>query len=69
MKYILEIPENKIAFAEEFFKSISFIKKVKSIAPNEITNTAILKGIEGYETKKIIPTPLNLAELKAMVNA
>ena len=69
MKYILEIPENKIAFAEEFFKSISFIKKVKSIAPNEITNTGILKGIEDYETKKIIPTPLNLAELKAMVNA
>ncbi len=69
MKYILEIPENKIAFAEEFFKSISFVKNVKAIAPNEITNTAILKDIEDYESKKVVPTPLNLAELKAMINA
>ena len=37
MKYILEIPENKIAFAEEFFKSVSFIKKIKAIASNEIS--------------------------------
>jgi hypothetical protein len=69
MKYILEIPENKTAFAEEFFKSISFVKKVKAIAPNEITNITILKGIEDYESKKVVPTPLNLAELKAMINA
>ena len=69
MKYILEIPENKIAFAEKFFKSISFIKNVKAIAPNEITNTTILKDIDDYESKKLVPTPLNLAELKAMINA
>ena len=69
MKYILDIPENKMAFAEEFFKSISFIKKIKAIAPNEINNTAVLKGIEDYESKKVTPTPLNLAELKAMINA
>ena len=49
MKYILEISENKIAFAEEFFKSISFVKNVKAIAANEITNTAILKSIDEYE--------------------
>ena len=69
MKYILEIPENKIAFAEEFFKSISFIKNVKAIAPNEITNPAILKEMEDYESKRAVPTPLNLDELKAMINA
>ena len=69
MKYILDIPENKMAFAEEFFKSISFIKKIKAIASNEITNTSILKGIEEYESKKVTPTPLNLVELKAMINA
>jgi hypothetical protein len=69
MKYILDIPENKMAFAEEFFKSVSFVKKVKAIASNEITNTAILKGIEDYESKKVKPSPLNLTELKAMINA
>jgi hypothetical protein len=69
MKYIIDIPENKMAFAEEFFKSISFIKKIKAIASNEITNAAVLKGIEDYESKKATPTPLNLAELKAMINA
>jgi hypothetical protein len=69
MKYILEIPENKIAFAEEFFKSISFVKKVKAITQNEITNVSILKEIENYENKKVSPTPMNLQELKAMINA
>ena len=53
MKYIVEIPDNKIAFAEEFFKSISFVKNVKAITPNEITNTSILKGIEDYESKSV----------------
>ena len=68
MKYILEIPENKMALAEEFFKSISFIKSIKAIAPNEITKASILKEIEDYESKKITPTPLNLTELKAMID-
>jgi hypothetical protein len=68
MKYILDIPENKSAFAEEFFKSISFIKKITVLAPDEITKTAILKEIENYESKKIVPTPLNLADLKALMN-
>ena len=69
MKYILEIPENKSEFAIEFFKSISFIKKVTAIVPNEITNLSLLKSIEDYESKKTQPTPLNLAELKEMINA
>ena len=69
MKYILEIPENKIAFAEEFFKSVSFIKNIKAIASNEISNISILKSIEDYESKNIKATPLNLAELKAMIDA
>ena len=69
MKYILEIPENKTAYAEEFFKSISFIKNVKMLLPNEITNAAILKSIEDYESKNVKPIPFNLAELKAMIDA
>jgi len=34
MKYILEIElaDNKAAFVEEFFRSVTFIKKVKKIA-------------------------------------
>ncbi len=73
MKYRieLEIPDNKSSFILEFFKSITFIKKVKIdvIEKNEITNPEILKSIEDYETRKVSPTPLNLAELKAMINA
>ena len=69
MKYILDIPENKSAFAEEFFKSVNFVTKIKVISSNEITNSAILKSIEEYESKKIIPTPLNLKELKEMLDA
>ncbi len=69
MKYILDIADNKSTFAEEFFKSISFVKKVRVIANNEVTNPAILQSIDDYETGKAKPTPLNLAELKAMINA
>ena len=71
MRYILDIDiaDNKITFAEEFFKTISFVKKVRAIASNEITNPAILQSIDDYENGKSKPTPLNLAELKAMIDA
>ncbi len=71
MKYRLEVEvaDNKRAFAEEFFKTVSFVKKVKAIANNEITNPAILKSIVGYEKGKLKATPLNLEQLKNMINA
>ena len=71
MRYLLDIDiaDNKTSFAEEFFKTISFVKKVRVIASNEITNPTILQSIEDYEKGKAKPTPLNLTELKAMINA
>jgi hypothetical protein len=71
MRYILDIDiaENKKTFVEEFFKTISFVKKVRVIESNEITNPAILQSIDEYEKGNTKPTPLNLAELKAMINA
>jgi hypothetical protein len=71
MRYLLDIDiaENKQSFAEEFFKTISFVKNVRKVASNEITNPTILQSIEDYENGKNIPTPLSLAELKEMINA
>lgn len=71
MKYLVEIDiaESKANFVLEFFKSISFVKKVKVIASNETTNPEILQSIEDYEQGRLKPTPLNLAELKEMINA
>ena len=71
MKYILEIEVsgNETTFVEKFLKNISFIKMVKPIANNEITNPGILKSIEEYEAGKVSPTPLSLSELKSMINA
>jgi hypothetical protein len=71
MKYILEIEVagSETTFVEKFLKNISFVKKVKAIAANEITNPAILQSIEAYENGKVQATPLNLAELKSMINA
>ena len=68
MKYLLEVPDNKSDFAEEFFKTISFVKNIKQITSNEITNPLILQIIEDYETGKLNPTPLSLKELKDMLN-
>ena len=69
MRYIIEIDENKKSFAEEFFKNVSFIKKVQEIPSNEITNPAILKSIEDYESSDVKPTRLSLEELKQMLHA
>lgn len=71
MRYLLDIDvsENKLTFAEEFFKTISFVKKVRVVSNNEITNPAILQSIEAYENGKLSSTPLNLTELKAMIHA
>jgi hypothetical protein len=69
MKYLIDVADNKTAFAEELFKNISFVKNVKAIAKNEITNPRILQSIEQYEKGKTIPTLLNLADLKEYVNA
>ncbi len=69
MKYILDIDDNKSTFAEEFFKSISFIKNIKAIDNNEITNPDILNSIENYENGKVKPTPLSLDDLKKMIDA
>jgi hypothetical protein len=68
MKYILEVADTEMEFAEKFFKNVSFIKKVKALKPNEITNPKILKSIEEYEKKKVKPTPINLEKLKQMLN-
>jgi hypothetical protein len=69
MKILVEVNDSKADYAVEFLKNISFIKKAKPIAKNEITNPAILQSIEAYEKKKTKPTPVNLKELKAMLYA
>ena len=53
MKYTLEIEvsDDQISFAEEFFKTIKFIKKFKLIPENKITKSSILKSIDDYEKK------------------
>jgi hypothetical protein len=42
LKHSIEILESKMAFAEELFKSISFIRSFTPIASNEITNSSVL---------------------------
>ncbi|MDR2148368.1 MAG: hypothetical protein LBE91_18150 [Tannerella sp.] len=69
MKYIVEIPADRAAFAEEFFKTVSFIRTVKFIADNEVTNPAVLHSMEQYERGLVKPTPLNLEDLKQMIHA
>lgn len=71
MKYRieLEMPENKWAIALEFLKSLSFIKNVKEISANEITNERILKRIEEYEAGISESKPFTLGELKEKYNA
>jgi len=61
MKYKIEldVPESKLAFVNEFLKSISFIKNVKAILPNEIKNKKIQDNIIAYETGENQPVKLS----------
>lgn len=54
MRYTLEIEvaDNKSSFAEEFFKSISFVKKVRAIVPNEIANESFTKSKASPQVKQ-----------------
>ncbi len=67
MKYVIDIPDNKISFAEDFFKAISFIKTIKRVQPNEITNPTIMQSIKDYENGKTQPTLFNLNDLKEIL--
>jgi len=71
MRFLLDIDvaEDKSEFAQEFFKTISFVKNVKVIESNQITNPAILQSIEDYEINLVQPTPMSLDDLKVMINA
>ena len=65
----IEIAENNMTFVEAFFRSISFVKKVRTIASNEITKNSVMESMENYEKGKVKPTPLNLNDLKDYINA
>lgn len=65
----IEVANNEKSFIEAFFKSISFVKKVKTIEPNEITNNMVMESIEQYEKGKVKPTLLNLKDLKEFIRA
>lgn len=62
MRFLLDIDvaDNNSEFVLEFFKTISFVKNVKVIECNEITNPAILQSIEDYENNYVQPTPICL---------
>ncbi len=65
----IEVADNRSDFAQQFLKSVSFIKKVTAIAPNQVTRQDILNEMSDYEKGKVKPTPLNLSELKTMLDA
>lgn len=69
MKILLEVTDNKADLLLELLRDFSFVKDAKQIGDNEITNPEILKSMEDYERGKVVPTPCNLEDLKALVNA
>lgn len=68
MKYLIDV-EGDSEFAEKFFKKVSFIKKVKAIGKNEITNVSILKSINDFERGKKKPASISLKDLKELLHA
>jgi ABC-type lipopolysaccharide export system ATPase subunit len=54
MKYLLEIAEDKNLFAEEVFKSMSFIKNIRVVEENKM--------------KEAKPDTMNIQEIKNLQN-
>ncbi|MEP7255864.1 MAG: hypothetical protein ABI666_08795 [Ferruginibacter sp.] len=52
MKILLEVNDNKAAFAMEFLKSVSFVKKAKTLSPHK---TKVLNDVkEAVKEMKLI---------------
>lgn len=69
MRILLEVSDNKADLFLEFIRNLPFVKKSEKVSDNEVTNPKILRSIEDYEQGKVSPTPANLEELKALINA
>jgi len=70
MKFLIDIDtkQNSLEFVMQFLKNISFIKDIKVVESNEVTNPSILQSIEDYEKNMIKPTPMSLSELKSLMD-
>jgi hypothetical protein len=66
-KVVIDVPENKVSFAEDFFRAISFVKEVSPFAENEITNESVLQSINSYENGTVQPVAVNLEDLKRLL--
>jgi hypothetical protein len=69
MKIVLDVENSKVELFMEFMRSLSFVKSTQQLEPGLITNQAILKSIDDYESGNVQPTPANLDDLKALLNA
>jgi len=60
MIYKLEVDDDKISFAEEFFRSISFVRKVETIVPdNKPVKTELSDKYEQEQSFKALIQELN----------
>jgi hypothetical protein len=66
-KVVIDVPENKVSFAEDFFRAISFVKEVSPFAENEITNESVLQSINSYENGAVQPVAVSLEDLKRLL--
>ena len=69
MKIVLDVENSKVELFMEFMRSLSFVKSTQQLEPGLITNQAILKSIDDYESGSVQPTPANLDDLRALLNA
>lgn len=67
MKYTLEIEiaDDEISFAEEFFKKISFVKHVRLVTPNESSNPEAMQSIDNEKEK---PMPFQFGAAKGLIS-
>jgi hypothetical protein len=68
-KIELDVSEQKLSLVLEFLKGVSFIKNVRTVAPNEITNPKVLESIEDFETGLLQPVSRSLTEVKLLQSA
>lgn len=69
MEILLDVNDDKAELFLEFIKNIPFVRSSEKVSSGQVGNKAVLQSIEDYESGKVAPTPLNLTDLKNLIDA
>lgn len=69
IKIVVEVEENNAGQMLDHLHSHPFVENVQIAESHTILNPKLIQSIESYESGKVSPSKVSLADLKEMLNA